>query len=495
MSSTPRSGLRSKLTAITIAWTVLVLASFLWTFLALSGLSWELQGQERESEDTIATASALTSALEREDDALLMLMDHPQVSRLPLETARHTSDQARAQLQKLLTSEEEKRSAAGVEAAMTEYRDSVDRLLSQGGSLARYHQETNPRLRLAVTLVAQVRERHVEEMRATAAIIRNEVARLRRWMLPSSAVALALAVILGARLASQVLLPLRRLRRQGEALLQEAGTDTPPLVEDELLRMEELLRRMSDRFADLQHLDEQRSELLAVVSHELRTPVTTLQMSLRMLAEAGQELPPRLQELVNAALGGVEQLRDTVDVLLDMTRMEAGRLRLVLEPVALETLLLSVAERWRPRLQEAGVELKLAIEPGLPPARGDRSRLRVVLDNLLSNAAKYTPQGGHIELRAGLSRPDAGETSEEILQIAVTDTGQGIPPEFRTRVFDKFFRVEHHRPGSEDSPGGTGIGLYLCKEIVELHGGSIWCEARPEGHGTRVAIRLRSFST
>jgi NtrC-family two-component system sensor histidine kinase KinB len=291
------------------------------------------------------------------------------------------------------------------------------------------------------------------------------------------------------------LLPLRRLRRSGEALLQEGeGGSLVPPGEDELARVEELFRRMADRLADLHHLDEQRSELLAVVSHELRTPVTTLQMSLRMLAEADRELSPRARELVDAALGGVEQLGETVDELLDMTRIEAGRLRLVLEPVALEALLLSAAERWRPRLQEVGVELRLSVEPGLPPARGDRPRLRVVLDNLLSNAAKYTPQGGHVELRAELSRPDTGEGPEEILQIAVTDTGQGIPPEFRHRVFEKFFRVEHHRPGSEESPGGTGIGLYLCKEIVELHGGNIRCEARSGGHGTRVAVRLRAFS-
>jgi NtrC-family two-component system sensor histidine kinase KinB len=116
-------------------------------------------------------------------------------------------------------------------------------------------------------------------------------------------------------------------------------------------------------------------------------------------------------------------------------------------------------------------------------------RLGVVFTNLLTNALTYTPRGGMVSIQVTLQQDTTGE-GQGLLQIAVTDTGLGIPAEFHERVFEKFFRVEHHRGGGSDGWRGAGIGLYLCRQIIEAHGGSIWCEPGDDGRGTRIAALL-----
>jgi hypothetical protein len=118
---------------------------------------------------------------------------------------------------------------------------------------------------------------------------------------------------------------------------------------------------------------------------------------------------------------------------------------------------------------------------------GDSARLRVCSSNLLSNALKYAPAGSRVALTASVT-----ETSQtgSTVKVSVSDAGHGVPAEFRERIFDKFFRVEHHRPGSDEGTRGVGIGLYLCRQIVVLHGGSIRCEEGGGGGGTRTTFDL-----
>jgi NtrC-family two-component system sensor histidine kinase KinB len=240
---------------------------------------------------------------------------------------------------------------------------------------------------------------------------------------------------------------------------------------------------------ELARLDEMRTELIAVASHELRTPVTTLRMSLLMLRESTEELEPRLRDLVQTALIGVDQLGETVDELLDMTLIEAGRLKLSAECVDLGGVVREVVARSQARADELGVRLAVRSDGDVAAVTGDRARLRIVINNIVNNALKYTPRGGTIEISlSSESNIDAG--SERRVIVDVTDTGPGIPSEFRARVFEKFFRVEHYRPGSEEAPRGSGIGLYLCKEIVELHGGSIRCEKAVTGRGARIVFEV-----
>jgi NtrC-family two-component system sensor histidine kinase KinB len=243
-----------------------------------------------------------------------------------------------------------------------------------------------------------------------------------------------------------------------------------------------------DDVTEVARLDELRSELVGVASHELKTPLTTLQMNLLLLGERAENFTPRQREMLAAAALGCEELGATIDELLDLTRIEAGQLRLNQAPVDVCELLREVLTPLQARFADAQIAVQLLPERQPAVIWGDPARLRNVFANILTNALKYTPRGGRVTVRV-TSRQIAPADARDHLQIAVTDTGPGIPEEFRERVFEKFFRVEHYRP---DGPGvrGTGIGLYLCRQIVAAHGGSIRCEPGDGGIGTRIALEF-----
>jgi NtrC-family two-component system sensor histidine kinase KinB len=236
-------------------------------------------------------------------------------------------------------------------------------------------------------------------------------------------------------------------------------------------------------------LDELRGEMIAVASHELKTPLTSLQMNLLMLQEKADNLTARQREILQSAVAGGEELAATIDELLDLTRIEAGQLQLAKQPVDLEVLVEQVSRTLRPRFQDAEVSLRVVSEAPKAMVQGDQARLRIVLVNVLTNALKYTPRGGEVTLRLA-SRQNARPAGKAGVQITVTDTGPGIPPELRQRVFDKFYRVEDHHTDGPKGVRGTGIGLYLCKEIIEAHGGTITCQEGDHGRGTRIAVEL-----
>jgi NtrC-family two-component system sensor histidine kinase KinB len=240
---------------------------------------------------------------------------------------------------------------------------------------------------------------------------------------------------------------------------------------------------------DLARLDEMRSELVAVASHELQTPLTTLRMTLLMLQEASDALPQRHRDLLATAHIGVEQLGETIREFLDLTRIEAGELRLNIEPIDLSLLVAESVQRVRGETAALGLSVDVRVDPGLSPIPGDRARLRAVLGNILWNALKYTPERGRVTIEAEGPRA-AAEGDTDTVTLRITDTGPGVPPAFHARIFDKFFRLEHHRPTGRPSGHGAGIGLYMCRQIVELHGGRISCSAGSEGRGTCIAIAL-----
>jgi len=240
---------------------------------------------------------------------------------------------------------------------------------------------------------------------------------------------------------------------------------------------------------DIARLDELRSELVAVASHELRTPLTAVQMNLLLLQEKADNLTPRQQEILAAALQGNEELAGTIDELLDLTRIEAGQLRLQRDQVDLYALTNQVVQALRLHFEDAEVALRLVWEAPEAIVQGDAARLRLVLGNLLTNALKYTPRGGKVTIRVTPDKDDRS-SGKSGLQMVVTDTGPGIPPEFRERVFEKFFRVEHQRETGQEGVRGAGIGLYLCRQIIEAHGGIIHCQAGDSGRGTRMVIHL-----
>jgi len=234
---------------------------------------------------------------------------------------------------------------------------------------------------------------------------------------------------------------------------------------------------------ELVRLDEMRLELVAVASHELRTPLTTMRMTLLMLQERASRYDPRDRELVATAMVGVEQLSALVNEFLDLTQIEAGQLRLQWGRIPLGEIIAQAAHAIAAECEQR--RIALVVEHASDPVAtiaGDRARLATVLSNLMTNAVKYTPAGGRIILRG---ETDAGRN---LVSIEVDDTGPGVPPEYRERVFERFFRVEHVR-GSHLPSVGVGIGLYIARQVIEAHRGSIRCDASPLG-GARFRVTI-----
>jgi signal transduction histidine kinase/HAMP domain-containing protein len=225
----------------------------------------------------------------------------------------------------------------------------------------------------------------------------------------------------------------------------------------------------------LRLLDEMKSNLVATVSHELKTPLTSIRLALHLLLEeiTGPLLPKQLELLVDAR-DNAERLLAMIDNLLDLARLEQGRRQLDLRPVKPVTLLRPIAEAFRPRSAEQGVEFALEVPADLPEVVVEADQIEHALQNLLDNALSYTPQGGRIALSARL----AGQQ----IALTVTDTGRGIPPEFVESVFGRYFRI----PGSS-VPGGSGLGLAIVHEIATAHGGAVQCESQP---GVKTTFRI-----
>ena len=219
-------------------------------------------------------------------------------------------------------------------------------------------------------------------------------------------------------------------------------------------------------------VDQLKSDMVSTVSHELKTPLTSVQMAIHLLLEeAVGPLMPKQVELLLAARQDSERLLTMVNDLLDLTRIEQGRVRLDLKPVASAQLVSESIDRFEGRARDAGVVLKAAVDLGLPPAQVDRERIGHVFDNLIGNALNHTERGGSIRVSA--------ETEGDFVKFAVTDTGHGIPAEHQGRLFEKFYRV----PGSR-SKGGAGLGLAIAREIVTAHGGQIEVTSRPGAGAT-----------
>ncbi|HEU4383835.1 MAG TPA: ATP-binding protein [Anaeromyxobacteraceae bacterium] len=221
----------------------------------------------------------------------------------------------------------------------------------------------------------------------------------------------------------------------------------------------------------LMRFDELKNDLVATVAHEFRTPLTSLRMAIHLCAaEAVGPLTEKQADLMFAARQDCERLQAIVDDLLDLSRIQSGRLELSRAAVAPEELVAAVVKEHRAEARAAGIELSGIAGEHVQRVDVDRERIELVLSNLAVNALKHTPRGGSVEISA--------VEGEGLVRFEVKDTGPGIAREYHARIFEKFFRV----PGV--AAGGVGLGLYLAREIVEAHGGRIGVESAP-GMGSR----------
>jgi two-component system OmpR family sensor kinase len=230
----------------------------------------------------------------------------------------------------------------------------------------------------------------------------------------------------------------------------------------------------------LEQAETLRRNLVADVAHELRTPLSVLQGNLRAILD---DVYPLDKSEVARLYDQTRLLGRLVNDLRELAKAEAGQLELNLQPIDLAKLVADTVATFAPVAEAEDVTLSTHIPGDLPPVPADSARIVQVLHNLLANALRHTPAGGTISLRAGF---DAGEYGR--VWLAVQDTGEGIPPEHLSHVFDRFYRAD---PARSRSAGGAGLGLAIVRAIVESHGGqvSVASDGVPGG-GSTFTVRL-----
>ena len=227
---------------------------------------------------------------------------------------------------------------------------------------------------------------------------------------------------------------------------------------------------------ELRKLELVRREFVANVSHELRTPIASIKAMVETLEAGAIEDEELTNDFLNRMVAESDRLAALVDDLLDLGRLESGRVSIHADSLDPADLLIGAAERLRPQTERAGLTLTTHVPGGLPHVLADRGRIEQVILNLVHNAIKFTPSGGAIDVSA---RQREGE-----LVVAVADTGAGIAPEELGRLFERFYKVDRSRRSE-----GTGLGLAISKHIVQAHHGSIWVESTP-GEGSTFFFSL-----
>jgi signal transduction histidine kinase/CheY-like chemotaxis protein len=235
------------------------------------------------------------------------------------------------------------------------------------------------------------------------------------------------------------------------------------------------MRRLLD---ETRHAVEQRDQFLATLAHELRNPLAPLRNALQIMKLSGTDpkAAGRVRDMMERQLTQMVRL---VDDLLDVSRVTRGKIVLRRERVDLAAVIQNAVEESGPAIEAGRHHLTLTLPPDPVCVEGDSARLTQVVANLLSNAAKYTPDGGHVWLTV--------ERAGGRAVIRVRDTGLGIPADMLPRVFQMFTQIDGHRDRSQ---GGLGIGLSLVKRLAEMHGGSVEAASAGPGRGSEFTIRL-----
>ncbi len=229
-------------------------------------------------------------------------------------------------------------------------------------------------------------------------------------------------------------------------------------------------------------LEQARRDLFAAISHDLRTPLATMRVMVEAISDGVVTDDQTRDRYFASITGEIQRLSALIDDLFELTTLDSGELRLRLQTLQVEDVLAEAIDMFRPQVEKAGIHLAFEPAPGTAPVQADPRRLSRVLYNLLQNAIRHTPSDGTIVLRT--------TRLESAVQVAVSDSGEGIATEDAPFVFDRFYRGDKAR--SRDG-AGSGLGLAIARGIVEAHGGRIWVEPS-EGRGATVAFTLPALT-
>ncbi len=238
--------------------------------------------------------------------------------------------------------------------------------------------------------------------------------------------------------------------------------------------MDRARKELERAYEDLKALDRMKDEFISMSAHELKTPLTAVtslfqQMSSKELGE----LTKKQEKALGIISRGVERLRGSVEKILEILKLESGRMELFKEKMQLAPLIQDVVEHMKPLATLKKITFTQRMNK-LPPVEADGKHIATVLTNLIENAIKFTPEGGKVTV-------EAEQRGNQIL-VQVRDTGAGIAKKDLPKLFTKFFQANHTKPG-------TGLGLSICKQLVGAHGGEIWCESEL-GKGSTFSFTL-----
>ncbi len=299
----------------------------------------------------------------------------------------------------------------------------------------------------------------------------------------AAATILAAPVVPGRRIAEvarehEILDAVRAVRAGGiaERMIERGRPRRTVRVVARGLTGERVLLVLQD-LSMLRRLETLRTDFVANVSHELRTPIASLKAMAETLEQGAIDDPAAARDFVSRMHREIDGLAQLVAELLSLTRVESGQDPVEPRPARCDELLAAAVGRLRALADRAGVSLKLAEIPTLPPVLADGERIGQVLSNLIHNAVKFTPPGGTIAVGA---RAEHGQ-----VVVEVADSGVGIDADDLERIFERFYKSDRSRAG-----GGTGLGLAIAKHIVQAHGGRIWAESDGLGRGARLSFTL-----
>ncbi|HVF27723.1 MAG TPA: ATP-binding protein, partial [Pyrinomonadaceae bacterium] len=241
---------------------------------------------------------------------------------------------------------------------------------------------------------------------------------------------------------------------------------------------EQLLARERQAREQAEEANRIKDEFLATLSHELRTPMTSILGWTQLIrgGQVNQDAFPNALEIIYRNARAQTQL---IDDLLDVSRVMTGKLRLDVRSVELSSVIVAATDAVRPAAEGKGIRLQTLLDPKAGPVSGDPDRLQQVIWNLMSNAVKFTPKGGRVQVRL--------ERINSHVEITVSDTGCGIAPEFLPHVFDRFRQADQSHTRIH---GGLGLGLAIVRQLIELHGGTVHAHSLGEGQGAAFTVSL-----
>lgn len=288
------------------------------------------------------------------------------------------------------------------------------------------------------------------------------------------------AIIASLLISRQVVSPVQAMtnasRRIAEGNYDERVQVAGDIEKSEQDELGQLALSFNQMAARLERTEEMRRQLIGDVTHELRTPLTTIKGYMEGLIDG---VLPANEETYTQIYREADRLQRLVNDLQELSRVEAGAYELNLSNTSVKALLDATTTRLGHQFEEKGVSLTVQIPPDLPPVYVDVDRMGQVLLNLMGNALQYTPSGGSVQVTAVHKHDE--------VQIDISDTGIGIPPEHLPHLFTRFYRADKSR---SRSGGGSGIGLTIARHLVEAHGGRIWVESQGAGKGSTFSFTL-----